>query len=330
MASLEESLVASAMEALNIEDYWPTYDSNNDINDDDDSEYSIILYFYEELLNHLMARNGVRDLDLQQAIGHLVYNYSHVNNGKTPQELDYDRLHNCLGYLHRYAACHTALVVSVMVRMFHKCPPVPVRRMLALKDCLNILCLGGGPGNDLVGLLSALYGKHFGLTKLDLTVVDKSQGWDVVFQETVRRLRLGECGNASKVFREIQEVSSSFSAGDLTRPVSGWSPELKRKFASADLVLLSKVLSVVPNSEKPVILKNVVTTMKPGSLLVFIDCPFPTADFAALTKYLDTAYEACKEKFNFNFEVKRFDFPNITTSRAYVRLFVRKFIVDER
>ncbi|GFQ74000.1 uncharacterized protein TNCT_572281 [Trichonephila clavata] len=134
MASLEESLIASAIEALNIEDYWPTFDSSKDIDEDNDSEYSIILYFYEELLNGLIQCCGVRDNDLQSAIQRLVYNYSRIANGKTPEDLDYNYLSNCLGYLHRYAACHTALVLSVMIRMFHKCPPPEIRRLLALKN----------------------------------------------------------------------------------------------------------------------------------------------------------------------------------------------------
>ncbi|GFR30769.1 uncharacterized protein TNCT_621071, partial [Trichonephila clavata] len=93
---------------------------------------------------------GVRDNDLQSAIQRLVYNYSRIANGKTPEDLDYNYLSNCLGYLHRYAACHTALVLSVMIRMFHKCPPPEIRRLLALKNDLNLVCIGSGPGNDLL------------------------------------------------------------------------------------------------------------------------------------------------------------------------------------
>ncbi|KAF8782324.1 hypothetical protein HNY73_012623 [Argiope bruennichi] len=317
MASLEESLIASAIEAMNIEDYWPTFDSTEDLDDDDDSEYSIILYFYEELLSHLIQRHKVQDGDLQQAIKHLVYNYGHVANGKTPMELDYNYLSNCLGYLHRYAACHTALVLSIMIRIFHKCPPPAVRRILALKNQLNVVCIGGGPSNDLVGFLSAIYGKHFGLLDLDITVVDKMSGWELIFQETIRRLRLGECGNVSKIFKDIN-VKTSFLQGDFKFP-STWNNELKVKLANADIMLLTKVLSVVPDADKLVILKNIVLSMKPGALLIFIDCPYPSAQFQALQKYLDIIYEASKEKFQFDFEVQRFGFPNITSSRAVVR-----------
>ncbi|GFQ82300.1 uncharacterized protein TNCT_454111, partial [Trichonephila clavata] len=211
MASLEESLIASAIEALNIEDYWPTFDSSKDIEEDNDT------------------------------------------NGKTPEDLDYNYLSNCLGYLHRYAACHTALVLSVMIRMFHKCPPPEIRRLLALKNDLNLVCIGSGPGNDLLGFLSALYGKHFGLLDLDITIVDKMAGWELVFLETVRRLKLGECGNVSKIFSDLK-VKTSFMIGDMKHQDS-WSNNLKRKLINADVMLLSKFLSVVPNADKLSILK---------------------------------------------------------------------------
>ncbi|GFU42557.1 uncharacterized protein TNCV_4556711 [Trichonephila clavipes] len=253
MASLEESLIASAIAAMNIEDYWPTFDSSKDIDEDDDSEYSIILYFYEELLNGLIQCCGVTDTDLQSAIKHLVYNYGRVANGKTPEDLDYNYLSNCLGYLHRYAACHTALVLSVMIRMFHKCPPPEIRRLLALKSDLNLVCIGSGPGNDLMGFLSALYGKHYGLLDLDITIVDKMAGWEFVFLETVRRVKLGQCGNVSKIFSDLK-VKTSFMIGDMKHQNS-WSNNLKRKLINADVMLLSKFLSVVPNADKLRILK---------------------------------------------------------------------------
>ncbi|GFT60775.1 uncharacterized protein NPIL_47671 [Nephila pilipes] len=325
MASLEDSLIASAIETLSIEDYWPTFDSSNDMDEDDDSEYSIILYFYEELLNTLIQRYGVRENDLQSAIQHLVYNYSHLTHGKTPEDLDYNYLSNCLGYLHRYAACHTALVLSVMIRMFHKCPPPAIRKLLALKNDLNLVCIGSGPGNDLVGFLSALYGKHFGLLDMDVTIVDKMAGWETVFQETIRRLKLGELGNVGKIFKDLK-VNTSFLLGDMKYPDS-WSNNLKQKLINADIMLISKFLSIVPDADKFRILKNITMSMKPGAILIFIDCPCPTAEFTALQKYLDVVYEACKERFNFDFEVKRFEYPNITTSRAVVRVCVKKFIL---
>ncbi|XP_015915759.1 uncharacterized protein [Parasteatoda tepidariorum] len=325
MASLEESLLASAMEVLNIEDYWPTFDSNKALDLDDDSEYSIILYFYERLLDALMQYRCVQPEHVQQAIKTLVYNYGRVTNGKTPEDLDYNKFSNCVGYLHRYAACHTALVHTVMLKIFHTSPPAAIRRMLALKDQLGLMCLGSGPGNDFVGVLSALYGKHYGLLNLDISVVDKMSGWQQIFVETEKRLRRGDCGNASNIFKEVA-VSASFLQADLKNP-SQWNAEFKRKLSNADIITLVKFLSVVPNADKLSVLKNIVVPMKPGAVIVLIDCPYPSSEFETLKNYLDCVYEATKEKFNFNFQVERFGYPNITTCRAVIRVFVRKFVV---
>lgn len=325
MASLEEALLASALEALDIEDYWPTFDSNQDIEKDDDSEYSIILYFYERLLDYFMQRRCVQSEHVEQAIKCLSYNYSHVVNGKTPAELDYNKLSNCLGYLHKYAACHTALVHTVMLKIFHTNPPAAIRRMLALKDDLKLMCLGSGLGNDFVGLLSALYGKHYGFLRIELTAADKMLGWQEIFQETENWLRDGQCGNASGIFREIA-VKACFTQSDL-KVSQSWSEEFKRRLSNADLITLVKFLSVVPKEDKITVLKNIVRFMKPGSALIFIDCPFPSEEFAALQDHLECVYEATKEKFNFNFQVMRFGCPNITMSRAFVRVYVKKFLV---
>lgn len=67
--------------------------------------------------------------------------------------------------------------------------------------------------------------------------------------------------------------------------------------------------------------------MKPGALLIYIDTPFPKEAFDTVTQWLDCVYECHKEKFQYNYEVKRFGYPNITVSQAFVRVFVRKFVV---
>lgn len=55
MASLEEVLIASAVESLNINDYWPEFDSTSEVrsseDDDCDGEYPVILLFNETLLD---------------------------------------------------------------------------------------------------------------------------------------------------------------------------------------------------------------------------------------------------------------------------------------
>lgn len=325
MASLEEVLLASAVESLNIDDYWPEFDSTEEVksseDDDCDGEYPVILLFNETLLDHMINKKLVDADSVRRSIAHLISNYGRVACGKTPQDLDYNDLNNCFGYLHRYSACHTALVRNVLKRVFHVSPPPAIKRMLCVKDSLHVISLGGGPGNDIVGFISALYGRHYGFLHITFTLVDQMAGWQEVFNQTVKMVRRGNYGNASALFKDCQ-VQETFLRADLTNKFS-WKDNLQKRLENADIFLLVKVLSVVPDGQKALFLQNIVSTMKPGSLLIYIDTPFPQEAFATVGKWLDCVYQCHKEKFQYNYEVERFGYANITTCQAFVRVYVR-------
>lgn len=252
MASLEEVLIASAVESLNIDDYWPEYDSTEDVkfseDDDSDGEYPVILMFNETLLDHMLNTRLVSSNSVERSIAYLMRNYGRTVGGKTPEELDYNDLNNCFGYLHRYSACHTALVRNVLKRVFHVTPPTPVKRILCLKDSLDVVSLGGGPGNDVFGFCSALYGRHYGFLRMNLTIVDQMAGWRDVFNQTEKMVRGGSLGNVSALFKDIH-VETDFLVADVTNKLS-WSSGLIRKLENGDIFLLVKVLSVVPDRHK--------------------------------------------------------------------------------
>lgn len=323
-SALEQVLLASALESLNIDHYWSEFSTSKEIDEENDSEYPIILLFYETLLDDMLNRSFVRKDAVQNAISHLTANYRHTFNGSTPDNLDYNDLNNCFGYLHRYAACHTALVRTVLKTVFHVSPPAAIKRILSLKDSLEVVSLGGGPGNDIVGFCSALYGKHYGLLKIDITIVDEMAGWERIFFQTERMLRHQTYGNASALFKDVN-IQTFYLQADLTNRNS-WNSSLRAKLESADILLLVKVLSVIPDREKVDLLQGVVSLMKPGALLIYIDCPFPSEQFSSVEQWVDCVYESDKNKFQFNYEVERFGYPNITASHAYVRVYVKRFI----
>lgn len=252
MATLQEVLLASAVESLNIDDYWPEFDSTAEIksseDDDCDGEYPVILLFNETLLDEMLSKKLASAECVERSIAFLMRNYGRTAKGKTPEELNYNDLNNCFGYLHRYAACHTALVRNVLKRVFHVTPPGPVKRILCLKDSLDVISLGGGPGNDIFGFCSALYGRHYGFLQMNLTVVDRMIGWREVFTQTDKMIRNGIYGNVSALFKDVQ-VETNYMLADMTNKIS-WSDEFKRKLENADIFLLVKVLSVVPDREK--------------------------------------------------------------------------------
>lgn len=249
--TLNEYFFSVALDSFDITSYWDnlkTVQYSNLDKKDIDGEYPSILLLYETLLDDMLNKGLVKGENVKRAIEHLVNNHSHIANGQTPQDLDYNDLNNCFGYLHRYAACHTALVHTILKRVFHIKPPVAVRRLLCLKESLDIVSLGGGPGSDLVGFCSALYGKHYRISKLNLTIVDHMLGWKKIFLKTIDMLQRTNLGNASDLCQNV-EIQPSFIEADVTNPTK-WNPNLNLKIRNADVLLLVKVLSVIPDNRK--------------------------------------------------------------------------------
>ncbi|GIY42894.1 uncharacterized protein CEXT_608271 [Caerostris extrusa] len=174
-----------------FDEYTSSIESANSDADDEESEDNYkrkILLFYELLLTDMMVKFSVASSDVRISVQHLISNYRLVNNGQLPSEIDYTKKDNCLAYLHRYAICHAAFVAEAVTDIFESSSSTILTSKLDSKT-LNVVFLGGGPGNDFVGFLTALNGRCDRLFDLDVTIVDKMSGWEDIFTETVKELR---------------------------------------------------------------------------------------------------------------------------------------------
>ncbi|GFY37117.1 uncharacterized protein TNIN_76251 [Trichonephila inaurata madagascariensis] len=207
--------------------------------------------------------------------------------------MDYNNIKYCLGYLHRYAPCHTFLVAKAMSALLRESC---VLNDLLSKQTLNVVFLGAGPGNDFVGFLIALYGKHEDILNVDVTVVDKTSGWENVFNETVLQLRQGACGKAGYVFDDV-DVYSTFVTADL-KEARGWSGKMKTKLWNADVVFLVKTLSHIPEVDRLDVLQNIINGTRCDTFLVYIDYPCPYGIFFYLMSSLKPVYESWNERYN--------------------------------
>ncbi|GBN21655.1 hypothetical protein AVEN_130184-1, partial [Araneus ventricosus] len=178
-------------EDLSQEGYTSSVDIGSDTEVEDDKH--VIFIFYKTLSIKLLRKFSIRHLDIITSVQHLISNYSQVSYGILPTEINYAKKSHCVGYLHRYAACHAALVFDAVSDIFDPSSSDILSPKLHKKS-MNVMFLGGGPGNDLVGFLTALYSHHHHLFDLDVTVVDKMSGWEDVFNETVENLRGVDCG----------------------------------------------------------------------------------------------------------------------------------------
>ncbi|GBN21649.1 hypothetical protein AVEN_130179-1 [Araneus ventricosus] len=282
----------------------------------------VLCAFYRALTDRLVKKFSVEDFDVFISTYHLIRNYREITDGQLPTEIDFNDKATCLGYLHRYAACHTALVLEAVSSVFDS--PSNELSLKIDSERLNVIFLGSGPGNDVLGFLIALYGNHEHIVDLDVTVVDKMSGWEVMFAETIelfKRIKKPKYIKDRNIFDDVN-VSLSFMSADLT-DFDEWSDELLDKLESADVVFFVKSLSHIPNSEKKNVLKNVIDCMEQESLLVYIDYPYPSRVFSSLSSSLRSVYRSPKEKYEFGYKYSKFGWDNNTFCHAEVRIFER-------
>ncbi|GFT60770.1 uncharacterized protein NPIL_47651 [Nephila pilipes] len=283
------------------------------------TEYSVLILFYETLLDDLSKEYSVTPNNISDSIKNIVQSYRNVKRGQLQKYIDYNDIRNCLGYLHRYATCHTALVWVTLTNVFNSCLSSVLTSELS-KNNLNVMFLGGGPGNDFFGFLNALYGKHESLINLYVTVVDRMTGWNDVFLKTVEKLKLGDYGPASKIFEDVC-VIPSFIDFDLKMPV-GLNYSLKMKLQSANIVFLVKFLSHISDNDKLIVVKNIVEYMGTGAILIFIDCPYLSSVFSAVSE-LKLVYHADEKQFIFNSTKNRFGYAVNNKCRASTYIFTK-------
>ncbi|GIY32665.1 hypothetical protein CEXT_182621 [Caerostris extrusa] len=76
--------------------------------------FSVLSTFYDDILYKLLKKISIKNADLEKSVNHITKIYGSLKKGKLPEDIDYEEITNCLGYLHKYAPCHTALVCKCM------------------------------------------------------------------------------------------------------------------------------------------------------------------------------------------------------------------------
>ncbi|XP_055934504.1 uncharacterized protein LOC129963930 isoform X1 [Argiope bruennichi] len=284
------------------------------------NEHAFLLQFYETLVDELMGKFSIGHLDIRSSLQYMISNHRRVVKGQLPSETDYCNISYCLGYLHRYAACHSVLISDSVSAILNSSSSYVLNTKLS-REQLNVMFLGGGPGNDFVGFLTALHSYRDYLLNLDVTVVDKMSGWEDVFNETVQKLKKSGYGKVYHIFDDVA-ITTSFISADLKNG-DEWNTDMQSKLQRADIVFLVKILSHVPNDAKLDVLENIILHMKPGALLIFADSPYPSREFESVARRLRLVYKSRKKSYAMKAKKFKFGYHNITRCTAQVRIFER-------
>ncbi|CAL1274014.1 unnamed protein product [Larinioides sclopetarius] len=282
-----------------------------------ENDKNIINRFYDELVTDLTVRYSVQDNEIEKAIGCLVSCHRHMRCGRSPNYCDYNNICYCIGYLHQYASCHSCMVLTVIYELWRS-SRIEIF-YLRIKNTLDVTFIGSGPGNDFVGFLSAIHGMRGFVLNMNVTIVDKMQSWENVVLATDEKLRNGGCGKAGNVYKNVN-VRISFLKSDITKSLVFDLP-LQTNLKTTDVVFLVKMLSTVPDEDKRSALRDIAHNMKPGAILIFIDCPYP-AVLATFNSCLREIYQKMDNRYYCSSRT-RFGHTNISRCTADVKVFVK-------
>jgi hypothetical protein len=184
--------------------------------------------------------------------------------------LDYSSAAVRFAYVYTYVAAHASWVYELLLEE-------GIRELIQSDSLLRATCLGGGPGTELIGLLNACNALRR-RDPVSCFLLDKEDGWAETWAEIDSRV------GAS------YRVTTSFRSVDVCHPPKY---ENLAKAFDADLFFaiyfLSEVYSFRANAAP--FLEQLVHSMKPGALVVYIDNSSDTFTQYARSIFRDELFE---------------------------------------
>ncbi|GIY13127.1 uncharacterized protein CDAR_420781 [Caerostris darwini] len=233
---------------------------------------NIFLRLYTQVLENHSLANGVTEEDVQKAIEdmHKIYQGSPDSLSKNSSCLaDFNKVVYRCAYLHKYAAFHAALAYETMSRaLTENSVALTLDSFHLFRSPLKICSLGGGPGTDVIGILSALHDK-FGFFPTSAVVVDIMAEWKSTLSSVIQELRLRK-GNYGTLSQSVSDelFRCSFLAADIQSKMSG---HLNKAIGSADLITMVKFVSATASTKTSDMIEKIFRVIKPGALVLFVD-----------------------------------------------------------
>ncbi len=183
-------------------------------------------------------------------LGALTTCYGNLSN-KAIKPIDYSNPLKRFAYIYKYTVAHADYIMQLISG------EKQLRDMLKGKS-VEVACLGGGPGSDLLGILKYMMNAGIKDTKLTCYIFDKERAWGDSWSDVA--IQLTPDFQLNPVFQQL----------DVTEP-NTW--KSYQKFLRADLFTLSFFLSEVwkiKNEAQP-FFDYCLSQMKPGAMILFVD-----------------------------------------------------------
>jgi hypothetical protein len=172
-----------------------------------------------------------------------------VSNTSSP--IDYSDSVKRFAYIYKYTVAHADYIMQIIQES-------PELRKQLKQQSIEVTCLGGGPGSDLLGVLKYLIRNSSKNLSLKCYIFDKERSWGDSWSDVASQLN-----PPFNIFPVFQQMDVTDSAT--------WSSY--QKFLRADLFTLSYFLSEVfkiRNTAEP-FFEYCMSHMKSGSMMLFVD-----------------------------------------------------------
>lgn len=205
-------------------------------------EESHFLRLYTSILNAIITIKGLNGIRINQSIESIRQSFKFDFGPFSFSAIDFTKWENICGYLYRYAS-HGAGFARF--RILHAIRNCRVVEEILKKTNSKIICLGTGPGNDAVGLCSALSELHYPKS-LKMTLVDKFNEWSLCIKLAKVLIEEDNLGNVSKLFHNT-DVELLFIQTDLPGNLTS-DKQYFEILAEADVIVISKLVSILDKS----------------------------------------------------------------------------------
>lgn len=205
-------------------------------------EESHFLRLYTSILNAIITIKGLNGIHINQSIVSIRESFKFDSGPFSFSAIDFTKWENICGYLYRYASHGAGFARFRILNAIKSCKVV---EEILKKPDSKIICLGTGPGNDAVGLCSALSELHYPKS-LKMTLVDKFNEWSLCIKLAKVLINEDNLGNVSELFHNT-DVELLFIQTDLPGNFTS-DKQYFEILAEADVIVISKLVSVLDKS----------------------------------------------------------------------------------
>ncbi|XP_015924437.1 uncharacterized protein [Parasteatoda tepidariorum] len=226
------------------------------------------LILYDKVQSKEVEKYDVKEREIKFAIKSMVEVYKpdpRLWGEKVVQVANYDDPAYRCAYLYKYAPLHTCLVQDMFTRALNESVAVINPDFWSNNDCINICSLGGGPGIDAIGVLSALHRKY-GLLRCHAQIIESMPGWKDTFKTILEEFQNDHYGLSGNLTPEYFQFS--YIVADLLGKMDS---VVNKAIGSANLITMVKFLSAATSIDTAQMIRKIFNSMRHGAVVFIID-----------------------------------------------------------